>query len=234
MPGAGRRRRHYKRQDPASPRGKREQNQDLRGSTTTRPSPSSATSPAAPSTPRSWRTAMSATSCRLAVWPPTATRSPSSVWVSTLPAATPRFGPTSRCRDRPGSPTRLDALADEIQATISFGLGRKNRADDAPADHPLFDLRRLGGAAAPCRRSAAQQGARATRHRRQRQPLRRRLRRRARRHLGRRALWQPRPRPHDRVWLSRDVARRKVGRARARTGGAALALEADWRGLLGV
>jgi len=33
---------------------------------------------------------------------------------------------------------RLDALADEIQATISFGVGRSNRADDAPVDHPLF------------------------------------------------------------------------------------------------
>lgn len=29
-------------------------------------------------------------------------------------------------------------LADEIQATISFGIGRKNDADDAPVDHPLF------------------------------------------------------------------------------------------------
>ena len=37
-----------------------------------------------------------------------------------------------------GLATRLDALADEIQDTISFGLGRKNRADDAPAGHPLF------------------------------------------------------------------------------------------------
>jgi tRNA-splicing ligase RtcB (3'-phosphate/5'-hydroxy nucleic acid ligase) len=30
-------------------------------------------------------------------------------------------------------------LADEIRSTISFGLGRTNRADDAPVDHPLFD-----------------------------------------------------------------------------------------------
>ncbi|MBW3570727.1 MAG: RtcB family protein [Gemmatimonadetes bacterium] len=29
-------------------------------------------------------------------------------------------------------------LADEIQSTISFGIGRKNNADDAPVDHPLF------------------------------------------------------------------------------------------------
>ncbi len=33
----------------------------------------------------------------------------------------------------------LTALADEIAATVSFGIGRKNRADDAPVDHPLFD-----------------------------------------------------------------------------------------------
>jgi tRNA-splicing ligase RtcB len=33
----------------------------------------------------------------------------------------------------------LPRLADEIQQTISFGLGRSNRADDAPVDHPLFD-----------------------------------------------------------------------------------------------
>ena len=33
---------------------------------------------------------------------------------------------------------RLLAIADEINATISFGIGRKNVADDAPVDHPLF------------------------------------------------------------------------------------------------
>jgi tRNA-splicing ligase RtcB len=33
----------------------------------------------------------------------------------------------------------LTDLADEIAATISFGLGRKNRANDAPTEHPLFD-----------------------------------------------------------------------------------------------
>jgi tRNA-splicing ligase RtcB len=32
----------------------------------------------------------------------------------------------------------LSTLADEIQSTVSFGVGRKNRADDAPVDHPLF------------------------------------------------------------------------------------------------
>jgi len=34
---------------------------------------------------------------------------------------------------------RLAGLADEIAATVSFGIGRKNRADDAPTDHPLFE-----------------------------------------------------------------------------------------------
>src|SRR5437762_2655964 len=33
----------------------------------------------------------------------------------------------------------LERLADEIQRTISFGVGRSNRADDAPTDHPLFE-----------------------------------------------------------------------------------------------
>ncbi|MBL8982471.1 MAG: RtcB family protein [Gemmatimonadetes bacterium] len=33
----------------------------------------------------------------------------------------------------------LGRIADAIQATISFGVGRKNRADDAPVDHPLFE-----------------------------------------------------------------------------------------------
>jgi len=32
----------------------------------------------------------------------------------------------------------LTALADEIAGTVSFGIGRKNRADDAPTDDPLF------------------------------------------------------------------------------------------------
>src|SRR5690349_13033998 len=34
---------------------------------------------------------------------------------------------------------RLGELADEIQDVISFGIGRKNRSDDAPVDHPLFE-----------------------------------------------------------------------------------------------
>jgi tRNA-splicing ligase RtcB (3'-phosphate/5'-hydroxy nucleic acid ligase) len=33
---------------------------------------------------------------------------------------------------------QLPAIADEIQDAVSFGVGRKNRSDDAPVDHPLF------------------------------------------------------------------------------------------------
>jgi tRNA-splicing ligase RtcB len=34
---------------------------------------------------------------------------------------------------------RLNQIADEISETVSFGLGRSNKADDAPTDHPLFE-----------------------------------------------------------------------------------------------
>ena len=34
---------------------------------------------------------------------------------------------------------RLGQLADEIQDIISFGVGRKNRSNDAPVDHALFE-----------------------------------------------------------------------------------------------
>jgi tRNA-splicing ligase RtcB (3'-phosphate/5'-hydroxy nucleic acid ligase) len=34
---------------------------------------------------------------------------------------------------------QLSLLADEIQRTISFGIGRKNESRDSPDDHPLFD-----------------------------------------------------------------------------------------------
>src|SRR5919108_418896 len=34
---------------------------------------------------------------------------------------------------------QLGELADAIQDTISFGVGRKNLADDAPTEHPLFE-----------------------------------------------------------------------------------------------
>jgi tRNA-splicing ligase RtcB len=33
----------------------------------------------------------------------------------------------------------LTAVADAVADTVSFGIGRRNRADDAPVDHPLFD-----------------------------------------------------------------------------------------------
>src|SRR5699024_10762869 len=35
--------------------------------------------------------------------------------------------------------THLSDAADAIAATVSFGLGRRNRADDAPVDDPLFE-----------------------------------------------------------------------------------------------
>jgi tRNA-splicing ligase RtcB len=36
-------------------------------------------------------------------------------------------------------PAAWNAIADEIQRTVSFGIGRSNRADDAPTDHALFE-----------------------------------------------------------------------------------------------
>lgn len=33
----------------------------------------------------------------------------------------------------------LDTCADEVQNTLSFGVGRNNHCDDAPVDHPLFE-----------------------------------------------------------------------------------------------
>jgi tRNA-splicing ligase RtcB len=44
------------------------------------------------------------------------------------------FGPEGRERR-----VSLGAIADEISDVISFGLGRTNKADDAPVDHPLFE-----------------------------------------------------------------------------------------------
>src|SRR5687767_3580783 len=32
-----------------------------------------------------------------------------------------------------------EQIANEIASTVSFGVGRRNEADDAPVDHPLFD-----------------------------------------------------------------------------------------------
>ena len=39
----------------------------------------------------------------------------------------------------PALAEELPALADAIQRAVSFGMGRKNRADDAPVDHALFE-----------------------------------------------------------------------------------------------
>lgn len=41
--------------------------------------------------------------------------------------------------DLAGGGQTLAVLGDEIAATVSFGVGRKNRSDDAPVDHPLFE-----------------------------------------------------------------------------------------------
>jgi len=41
--------------------------------------------------------------------------------------------------DMLGDNATKGAIADEIQATVSFGVGRSNKADDAPTDDPLFD-----------------------------------------------------------------------------------------------
>src|SRR5499426_3767710 len=41
-------------------------------------------------------------------------------------------------RGTPDLANRLGEIADEIQDVISFGIGRKNRSDDAPVDHALF------------------------------------------------------------------------------------------------
>jgi tRNA-splicing ligase RtcB len=38
-----------------------------------------------------------------------------------------------------GLGSRLAEIASDIQNTVSFGMGRKNRSDDAPVDHPLFE-----------------------------------------------------------------------------------------------
>src|SRR5687768_441802 len=43
-------------------------------------------------------------------------------------------------------------LADGIAATVSFGVGRRNQADDAPVDHPLFEDAAWGAVPEPHRR----------------------------------------------------------------------------------
>lgn len=47
--------------------------------------------------------------------------------------------------------TILTGAADDIAGTVSFGIGRRNRADDAPVDHPLFDDPAWGAVPGPQR-----------------------------------------------------------------------------------
>ncbi|MEO8276980.1 MAG: RtcB family protein [Thermoanaerobaculia bacterium] len=46
---------------------------------------------------------------------------------------------------------RLEAVADEIQSSISFGVGRKNKSGNAPVDHPLFESAAWEAIPAPAR-----------------------------------------------------------------------------------
>jgi tRNA-splicing ligase RtcB (3'-phosphate/5'-hydroxy nucleic acid ligase) len=41
--------------------------------------------------------------------------------------------------DAAGVGRALNGIADEIAGSVSFGIGRNNRSDDAPVDHALFD-----------------------------------------------------------------------------------------------
>ena len=180
---------------------------------------------AAPWTPRSWRTGTSATSCRSAASPRIGSRCRSSASASTSRAATPPSAPTSRSTRSADSPTRCIARSPasptRSRTRVSFGIGRQNRADDAPVDHPLFEDPAWDAVPPKHRQALRDEGAPAARHRRQRQPLRRRLRRRDGRALGRRALRQPRLRAHGRVGVPRAGAGKGVGRARAGARGAA-------------
>ncbi|HWG52193.1 MAG TPA: RtcB family protein [Gemmatimonadaceae bacterium] len=54
---------------------------------------------------------------------------------------------------------RLTTVADDIAAAVSFGIGRRNTADDAPVDHPLFEDP-AWGAVPPRHRQALQVKAR--------------------------------------------------------------------------
>jgi tRNA-splicing ligase RtcB len=121
---------------------------------------------------------------------------------------------TNLTADRLG---KLEPLADEIADTISFGIGRSNRANDAPTDNALFDEDGWD-AVPPKERKALRDKARAQLGTVwQWQPLRRCLRRRNRHGMGRRALRQPRIRPHDRQRFPRAIARQDLARARAGT-----------------
>jgi tRNA-splicing ligase RtcB (3'-phosphate/5'-hydroxy nucleic acid ligase) len=63
-------------------------------------------------------------------------------------------------RDETEVRRRLEQLADEIQASVSFGVGRSNQADDAPIDDPLFEDA-AWGALPPTVRDELRQRARA-------------------------------------------------------------------------
>ena len=77
--------------------------------------------------------------------------------------------------DTPDWPA-LPAIADEIQDVVSFGVGRKNRSDDAPIGHALFESPSWDAVPRHRAGGAPQQGAGAARHRRQRESLRGRVR----------------------------------------------------------
>ena len=86
----------------------------------------------------------------------------------------PRSAPTS-----PSTSTTVadrNRLADEIQRTVAFGVGRNNVEDDAPVDHPLFASAAWDAAQPLHRGEPAAEGAHPARHRRLGQPLRRCLR----------------------------------------------------------
>lgn len=55
----------------------------------------------------------------------------------------------------------LEKLADEIALSISFGVGRSNKADDAPTDHPLFEDNAWEAVPSKTEREALRQKARA-------------------------------------------------------------------------
>lgn len=56
------------------------------------------------------------------------------------------FGDTAEDQHR-----ALLTIANEIAETVSFGIGRKNRADDAPVDHPMFGVPEWDAIPAPHR-----------------------------------------------------------------------------------
>ena len=61
----------------------------------------------------------------------------------------------------PGLADRLGEIADEIQDVVSFGIGRKNRADDAPVGSSAVRVAVVGRGAAPSARQGLRSKARA-------------------------------------------------------------------------